>query len=113
MPHCYPTCTPSQIGSTLLALDLEGGKNALVMMAIRASPPSDLHEREIFNPRRAFASRVTVLGLSVCLLSHISPLECLFVLKILSHTQRATKVKTLVGISLKLLRCRDTSLPAL
>ena len=35
--------------------------------------------------------------LSVCLLSHISPLECLFVLKILSHTARATKVKNLWG----------------
>ena len=41
--------------------------------------------------------------LSVCVLSHISPLERLFVLKILSHTQRATEVKMFVGFSLKLL----------
>ena len=31
----------------------------------------------------------------------------------ISRTQRATKVKTCVGISLKLLHCRDTPLPAL
>ena len=49
----------------------------------------------------------------VCLLSQNSPLECLFVLKLLSHTQQATKVKKIVGISLKPLRCRDTPLPAL
>ena len=49
--------------------------------------------------------------LSVCLLSHISPLERLFVLKTLSRTQRATKVKTIVGFSLKPLRCRDPALP--
>ena len=42
----------------------------------------------------------------VCLLSHISPTERLFVLKTLSRTQRATKVKTLVGICLKRLRSR-------
>ena len=39
------------------------------------------------------------MGLCVCLLSHISPLECLFVLNILSHTQRPTEVKNLVGFS--------------
>ena len=44
--------------------------------------------------------------LCVCLLSHISPTERLFVLKTLSRTQRATKVKTFVGICLKLLRSR-------
>ena len=44
--------------------------------------------------------------LSVCLLSHISPTERLFVLKTLSRTQRATKVKTFVGICLKRLRSR-------
>ena len=44
--------------------------------------------------------------LSVCLLSHISPTERLFVLKTLSHTQRATKVKKFVAICLKLLRSR-------
>ena len=32
----------------------------------------------------------------VCLLSHISPLERLFVLKILSRTQRTTKIKKFV-----------------
>ena len=51
--------------------------------------------------------------LSVCLLSHISPMERLFVLKTLSRTQRATKVKKFVGFSLKPLRCRDPSLPPL
>ena len=44
---------------------------------------------------------------SVCLLSHISPLERLFVLKILSRTQRATEVKIFVGFSLKQLHCGD------
>ena len=34
---------------------------------------------------------------SVCVLSHISPLECVFILKILSRTQWATKVKIFVG----------------
>ena len=51
--------------------------------------------------------------LSVCLLSHISPMERLFVLKTLSRTQRATKVKKIVGFSLKPLRCRDPALPPL
>ena len=54
----------------------------------------------LVNPRRACAARVTVLGsvcLSVCLLSHISPMERLFVLKTLSRTQRATKVKKIYG----------------
>ena len=70
----------------------------------------------LINPRRACAARVTVVGsvcLSVCLLSHISPLERLFVLKTLSRTQRATKVKKFVGFSLKPLRCRDPALPPL
>ena len=49
----------------------------------------------------------------VCLLSHISPMERLFVLKTLSRTQRATKVKIFVGFSLKPLRCRDPALPPL
>ena len=55
--------------------------------------------KHIINPRRACAARVTVLGsvcLCVCLLSHISPTERLFVLKTLSRTQRATKVKKFV-----------------
>ena len=43
---------------------------------------------------------------SVCLLSHISPKEHLFILKTLSRTQRATKVKKFVGICLKQLRSR-------
>ena len=51
--------------------------------------------------------------LSVCLLSHISPMERLFVLKTLSRTQRAMKVKKFVGFSLKPLRCRDPALPPL
>ena len=49
----------------------------------------------------------------MCLLSHISPMERLFVLKTLSRTQRATKVKIFVGFSLKPLRCRDPALPPL
>ena len=58
----------------------------------------------VFNPRRACAARVTVVGsvcLCVCLLSHIPPTEHLFVLKTLSRTQRAKKVKRFVGICLK------------
>ena len=51
--------------------------------------------------------------LSVCLLSHISPMERLFVLKTLSRAQQATKVKKFVGFSLKPLRCRDPALPPL
>ena len=66
--------------------------------------------RIIVNPRRACAARVTVC---VCLLSHISPIERLFVLKTLSRTQRATKVKKFVGFSLKPHRCRDPALPPL
>ena len=75
----------------------------------------------VINPRRACAARVTVVGsvcvhavcVCVCLLSHISPMERLFVLKTLSRTQRATKVKIFVGFSLKPLRCRDPALPPL
>ena len=67
--------------------------------------------RCIINPRRACAARVRVclcvgVCVSVCLLSHISPTERLFVLKTLSRTQRATKVKIFVGICLKRLRSR-------
>ena len=51
--------------------------------------------------------RVTVVilsvCLSVCLLRHISHLEHLFVLKILSHTQQVEKF---VGFSLKPLRSK-------
>ena len=67
----------------------------------------------VVNPRRACAARVTVVGsvcvsvcVSVCLLSHISPTKRLFVLKTLSCTQRATKVKKFVGICLKRLCSR-------
>ena len=47
--------------------------------------------------------RATVV---VCLV-----LEHLFVLKMLSHTQRTTEVKQFVEVSLKPLRCRDPTLP--
>ena len=46
-------------------------------------------------------------------LSHILPLKHLFVLKMLSHTQRATEIKQFVGGSLKPLRCRDQALRAI
>ena len=65
----------------------------------------------VINPRRAFAARVTVVVMSVCL--SVTPLERLFVLKTLSRTQRATKVKTIVGFSLKMLRCKARAVPAL
>ena len=78
------------------------------------------HMNRLVNPRRACAARVTVVGsvclcvcVSVCLLSHISPMERLFVLKTLSRTQRATKVKKFVGFSLKMLRCKARAVPAL
>ena len=45
--------------------------------------------------------------LSVCPLSQNSPLERLFVLKILLRTQRAKEIKKYVGVSLKRLRCGD------
>ena len=48
--------------------------------------------QSIINPWHACAAMVTVVVVSVCLLSHISPLERLFVLKMLSRTQRETKV---------------------
>ena len=63
-----------------------------------------------------FSTLVLFIGsvcVCVCLLSHISPMERLFVLKTLSRTQRATKVKKYVGFSLKPLRCRDPALPPL
>ena len=44
--------------------------------------------------------------MSVCLLSHISPTERLFVLKMLSRTQQAMKVKIFVGICLKRLHSK-------
>ena len=66
-------------------------------------------ERLMINPQCACAARVTVVGsayLCVCLLTHISPMERLFVLKTLSCTQQATKVKNFVGICLKRLPSR-------
>ena len=59
------------------------------------------------NPRRACAARVTVVvrvRLSVCPLVGNSLIKRLFVLKTLSHTQRATKVKKFVGFSMKPIR---------
>ena len=58
-------------------------------------------------------ARVTVVGFSVCPLVANSLQERLFVLKTLSRTQRATKVKRFVGFSLKPLRCRDPAPPPL
>ena len=49
---------------------------------------------------------MVVVHACVCPLSHISPLERLFFLKILSCTQRATEVKKFVGFSLKPLRSK-------
>ena len=56
---------------------------------------------------------VVSVCLSVCPLSHISPLGLLFVVKTLLRTQHATKVKKIVAFSLKLRRSRATALPAL
>ena len=53
-----------------------------------------------------FGSVCLSVCLSVCPLGHISPTERLFVLKTLSRTQRATKVKKFVGICLKRLHSR-------
>ena len=63
----------------------------------------------VVNPQHARAVRVTVVVpvcVCVCLLSQISPLGRLFVLKILSRTQWATKVEKFVGFSLKPLRSK-------
>ena len=46
----------------------------------------------------------------MCLLHHISRLECLFILKILSRTQWAMEVKIFVSFSRILLHCRDQTL---
>ena len=69
----------------------------------------------LINPRRACAVRVTVVVMSVCLsvCLSVTPLERLFVLKTLSRTQQATKVKIFVGFSLKMLRCKARAVPAL
>ena len=84
----------------------------LIIMPLTTEPVPSVIAFAIINPRRACAARVTVVG-SVCPLSHISPMERLFVLKTLSRTQRATKVEKFVGFSLKPLRCRDPALPPL
>ena len=63
---------------------------------------------KVVNPRRACTVRVRVhsyrlclsVCLSVCLLSDMSPLELLFVLKMLSHTQWTTQVEKFVAFSL-------------
>ena len=71
---------------------------------------------DLINPWRICAARVTVVGsvcVCVCLLSHISPLERLFILKILSRTQQAMEVQKFVGFSLKPLHCRDPALSPL
>ena len=69
------------------------------------------------NPRHACTARVTVVDLSFCLsvrpLSHISPLERLFLLKTLSRTQWATKVKKFVGFLMIMLRCRVRAFPVI
>ena len=71
----------------------------------------------IINYRHACATSVTVVVVSVCVsvcpLSHISPLECLFVVKTLPHTQYSTKVKKYVAFSLKLRRSRAKAFSAL
>ena len=72
-----------------------------------------MHLALLVNPRCACAARVTVVRsvcVYVCLLSHISPLECLFILKILSRTQEATEVKSHVGFSLKPLHSKVMAL---
>ena len=56
--------------------------------------------------RRGLCSIVNSSWVCVSVKSHLSPTERLFVLKILSHTQRATKVKKVEGICLKRLRSR-------
>ena len=80
--------------------------------------PTSFYENvfTLINPRHACAGWVCVsvcVHVCVCLLSHISPLERLFILKILSRTERATKVKIFVGFSLKPLCCGNPALPPL
>ena len=56
------------------------------------------HISMVVNPGCACAVRVTVVGsvcVCACLLSHISPQERLFVLKLLSRSQQATEVKNM------------------
>ena len=65
--------------------------------------------KHTFNPWRACSARFrfTVVAVFVCLLSHISPLGLLFVVKTLPHTHQAMKVKK---VKLKLLHCGECSL---
>ena len=71
------------------------------------------HQTLFLSEGRVWGRDYLSLCVSVCLLSHISPLEHLFVLKILSHTQRATEVKKFVKFCPKLLHCRDPVLAPL
>ena len=65
---------------------------------------------DVVNLWHVCAARVTVVAVSVylcvcvCLLSHISPLGLLFVIKTLSPTQRATKVKK-INMPLNMIVC--------
>ena len=83
------------------------------MYVINLNHAPNMHAHDVFNPRCACAARVTVVGFvcAVCLLSHISLLERLFILKSMSRT-RATKVKKFVRFALKLLCCGDLTLPS-
>ena len=82
----YKSCTP--IANLCYTCDIHPTNKALLTLGAHAQ------------------RGLQYLGLCVCLLSHISPTEGLFVLKTLSRTQRATKVKKFVGICLKRLRSR-------
>ena len=75
--------------------------------------PFDLLAKPIINPWCTCSARVAVVGsvcLCVCLLSQISPMEHLFVVKTLSHTQWAMKIKKCVGIFLKWLNSNSIKL---
>ena len=71
----------------------------------------EYHVTKMAAEKRAFKKTIGLISegycswvcLCVCLLSHISPMEHLFVLKTLSCTQQAMKVKIYVGFSLKML----------
>ena len=54
-------------------------------------------DASLINPWHACTARATVL-VFVCLLSHISPLECVFVLKILSRTQGGNGGQKICGV---------------
>ena len=65
------------------------------------------HCHIMINPQRTCTGGLLCLSV-VCLLSHISPLERLFILKILSRTRRTTEVKKFAP---KLLCCCDPVFP--